>query len=105
MSEEEKKAIEDLFALTHINGYIDLYKQEKATIYTSELKRWQNAVKKILNLIEKQQKLLEQKDNKIKELEYKYNKALTDLVKAEKENEELRKGQQSLMQSRKKVER
>ena len=30
--------------------------------------------------------LLEQKDNKIKELEYKYNKALTDLVKAEKEN-------------------
>ena len=46
--------------------------------------------------------LLEQEDNKIKELEYKYNKALTDLVKAEKENEELRKGQQSLMQSRKK---
>ena len=45
MTDEEKKSIDDLFALTHINGYIDLYKQHQARIYTSDLSKWQNGVK------------------------------------------------------------
>ena len=49
---EEKKAIDDLFSLTHINGYIDLDKLKKATIYTSDLKKWQNGVKVLLNIRE-----------------------------------------------------
>ena len=53
LSEEEKKAIDDLFALTHINGYIDLYSKEQARIYTSLLSKWQNGVKVLLNLIQK----------------------------------------------------
>ena len=59
LSEEEKKAIDDLFALTHINGYIDLYTQKEAKIHTLDLSKWQNGVKVLLNLIEKQQKEIE----------------------------------------------
>lgn len=59
MSDEEKKAIDDLFSLTHINGYINLYDQKKANIYTSDLKRWQNGVKVLLNLFQKQQEEIE----------------------------------------------
>ena len=55
MTDGEKKAIDDLFSLTHINGYINLYDQEKANIYTSNLKRWQNGVKVLLNLMQTQQ--------------------------------------------------
>ena len=59
MTDKEKEAIEDLFSLTHINGYINLYDQEKANIYTSDLKRWQNGVKVLLNLIQTQQEDIE----------------------------------------------
>lgn len=62
MTDEEKKAIDDLFSLTHINGYINLYDQKKANIYTSDLKRWQNSVKVLLNLIQTQQEEIEKKD-------------------------------------------
>lgn len=59
MTDGEKKAIDDLFSLTHINGYINLYDQEKANIYTSNLKRWQNGVKVLLNLMQTQQEEIE----------------------------------------------
>ena len=50
---EEKEKIKDkLFPITHINGYINLYEQKEARIYTSELSRWQSATKDSLNLIE-----------------------------------------------------
>lgn len=59
MTDEEKKATDDLFSLTHINGYINLYDQKKANICTSYLKRWQNGVKVLLNLIKTQQEEIE----------------------------------------------
>ena len=68
MSEEEKKAIDDLFALTHINGYIDLYTQKEAKIHTLDLSKWQNGVKVLLNLLEKQQKEIEELKEKNKNL-------------------------------------
>lgn len=64
LSDEEKKAIDDLFALTHINGYIDLYTQREVKIHTLDLSKWQNGVKVLLNLIEKQSKeIKELKEN------------------------------------------
>ena len=59
LSDEERKAIDDLFALTHINGYIDLYSQREAKIHTLDLSKWQKGVKVLLNLIEKQSKEIE----------------------------------------------
>lgn len=69
MTDEEKQAIDDLFSLTHINGYINLYDQKKANIYTSDLKRWQNGVKVLLNLTNNQQSEIRQ-----------YEKALHDQI-------------------------
>ena len=67
MTDKEKKATDDLFSLTHINGYINLYDQKKANIYTSDLKRWQNGVKVLLNLIETQQEEIEKRNRQLEE--------------------------------------
>ena len=69
MTDEEKKAIDDLFALTHINGYIDLHILHEVTIHTLYLSKWQKGVKVLLNLIKKQSK-------EIEELKEEYNTKL-----------------------------
>lgn len=66
---EEKEKIKDkLFPLAHINGYINLYEQKEARIYTSKLSEWQSATKDSLNLIETliaENKELKEKNNEL----------------------------------------
>ena len=74
---EEKEKIKDkLFPITHINGYINLYEQKEARIYTSELSRWQSATKDSLNLIETliaENKELKEEKEKLGKLYYEAN--------------------------------
>ena len=89
MSEEEKKAIDDLFALTHINGYIDLYTQKEAKIHTLDLSKWQNGVKVLLNLLEKQQKEIEEKTTIIMAGAEKVKQLEKEIQRLEKDNDTL----------------
>lgn len=58
MLEEEKKAIEELYHLAHINTYLDLHNGGVQKISTEIIKKWKNTANIALNLIQKQQKEL-----------------------------------------------
>ena len=88
MTDGEKKAIDDLFSLTHINGYINLYDQEKANIYTSNLKRWQNGVKVLLNLMQTQQEEIEKKDNIVRSIISRLNNDIKNIAETKAKKSE-----------------
>lgn len=56
ISEEERKAIDDLFHLQHINTYLDLSK-DNFQIKSKTIIDWSKSTETVLNLIEKQQKV------------------------------------------------
>lgn len=60
MTDKEKEAIDTLFHLEHINGYVDLYKEHDVIIKSDVLLKWKNATKTVLNLIQTQQAEIEQ---------------------------------------------
>ena len=65
MSEEEKKAIEDLKGINityFVNGH------ECANFYLDEADKVSKEIELIINLIEKQQKEIDKKEHEIKEL-------------------------------------
>lgn len=62
MTDKEKEAIETLFHLKHINGYVDLCEKHDVIIKSDILLKWKNATKTVLNLIQTQQKEIENKD-------------------------------------------
>lgn len=70
MLSEEKKAINNLFHLQHINTYLDLHKKESFKIKNKTIIKWSQSVEILLNLITKLQKENEHWKNKFeKELE------------------------------------
>ena len=56
ISEKERKAIDDLFHLQHINTYLDLSK-DNFQIKSKTIIDWSKSTETVLNLIEKQQKV------------------------------------------------
>lgn len=74
LSEEEKKAIDNLFNLQHINTYLNLSK-ESFRIENKTIIKWKESTDIVLNLITKLQKENEEKDNQIDLMieEYEYN--------------------------------
>ncbi len=77
MTEEEKEAMNILFHLAHINTYLDLDTKSIHNISNNTIKQWKNASVIVLNLIQKQQE-------EIEKYKYLYEKALNDLVQADK---------------------
>lgn len=55
MTDKQKEAIETLFHLEHVNGYVDLYEKHDVIIKSDILLKWKNATKEVLNLIQTQQ--------------------------------------------------
>lgn len=97
LSEEEKKAIDNLFNLQHINTYLDLSK-ESFRIENKTIIKWKESIAIVLNLITKLQKENVKKDKRLnrqfkllnkkdKELE-KNNKILNLILKKFKEGTE-----------------
>lgn len=68
LSDEEKKAIEGLFHLAHINTYLDLEKEDVVKISRTLIDQWRDKTEILLNLIEKQQKEIEELKTTKKEL-------------------------------------
>lgn len=66
MSEEEKKAIDNLFHLQHINMYLDLHTKETFKIKNKTIIKWKESVEILINSITKLQK---ENENLIKEKE------------------------------------
>ena len=64
LSEEEKKAIDNLFHLQHINTYLDLSK-ERFRIENKTIIKWKESTDIVLNLINKLQKENKEKDKQI----------------------------------------
>jgi hypothetical protein len=62
VTNEQKEAIETLFHLEHVNGYVDLYEKHDVIIKSDILLKWKNATKEVLNLIQTQQAETEKKD-------------------------------------------
>lgn len=67
MTDKQKEAIERLFHLEHVNGYVDLYEKHDVIIKSDILLKWKNATKEVLNLIQTQQAEIEKKDKIIDE--------------------------------------
>lgn len=55
MTDKQKEAIETLFHLEHVNGYVDLYEKHDVIIKSDILLKWKNATKEVLSLIQTQQ--------------------------------------------------
>ena len=120
LSEEEKKAIDNLFHLQHINMYLDLHTKETFKIKNKTIIKWKKSVEILINFITKLQKenedIKSRKDNQEKRFKkykenidkqheeiyenlvsekekyaYLYQKALDNTVKADKENIQLKK--------------
>ncbi len=72
MTDKQKEAIETLFHLEHINGYVNLYEKHDVIIKSDILLKWKNATKEVLNLIQTQQTEIEhqkeKRENQKKEL-------------------------------------
>ena len=79
MTDKQKEAIETLFHLEHINGYVDLCEKHDVIIKSDILLKWKNATKEVLNLIQTQQTEIEERRN-TKDLYYE-NKELRKLLK------------------------
>ena len=73
MLSEEKKAIDNLFHLQHINTYLDLSK-ESFQIDNKTIIKWKESVDIVLNLITKLQKENEKKDKTLKLFEHECRK-------------------------------
>lgn len=76
MTDKQKEAIETLFHLEHINGYVDLYKEHNVIIKSDVLLKWKNATKTVLDLIQEQQKDIST-----------YQKTIEDTLKIIEDNE------------------
>ena len=83
MTDKQKEAIEILFHLEHINGYVDLYEKNDVIIKSDILLKWKNATKEVLSLIQTQQAEIEKSRN-TKDLYYE-NKELRKLLEKKDE--------------------
>lgn len=73
LSEEEKKAIDNLFHLQHINTYLDLSK-ERFRIENKTIIKWKESTAIVLNLINRLQNENEEKNKIIKLFEHECRK-------------------------------
>ena len=84
MTDKEKEAIEILFHLEHINGYVDLYEKNDVIIKSDILLKWKNATKEVLNLIQTQQAEIEKLKNNNKDLLRKLRNRVKEVKKLTK---------------------